>query len=398
MISPAQAQKIINKSLRVFPVTKLPLQKALGALLRENIYADRDSPPFNKALMDGVAVNVSSYKQGNRILKVAGVQPAGKKPLKLKNKNHCIEIMTGAPLPLGTNGIIPVEQVQIKNGFAFLKNNLSLTSMSYVRKKGEEHKKGKLLVKSGCALLPPQIAVAASVGKTTLKVSARPLVAVISTGDELVALDKKPKVFQIRLSNSYALEAAFQETSTLKTEIFHIRDNLKILRTQMRKILRGFDVIVLSGGVSEGKFDYVPRVLKELGAKVLFHKVAQRPGKPFWFGKTKNGKPIFALPGNPVSTLVCCYRYVLPALRKALGIEDDFQKWGILSKKVPSYAKSTRFLPVKVLYHKQGQIFVTPVGIAGSGDLAALAPSDGFIEIPRGEEMEKGTSVKLFLW
>ncbi|OGX27843.1 MAG: hypothetical protein A3D10_07260, partial [Omnitrophica WOR_2 bacterium RIFCSPHIGHO2_02_FULL_48_11] len=334
-----------------------------------------------------------------RQFRIAGVQPAGQKALAVKRAGCCVEIMTGAVVPAAFDAVIPVEQIKIVNKVAVVSPHWKVCKGDHIRRQGSDCKKGATLLKVCSVLGPQQIGIAASVGRSKLKVTARPRIAIISTGDELVDIGVSMKPFQTRLSNSYALEAAFLQTGFCETEIFHIKDNLKEMCGRLAQILKKFDVIVLSGGVSMGKFDYVPQVLKKLKVRVLFHKVTQKPGKPFWFGKSQEGKPVFALPGNPVSTQVCAYRYVLPYLRKSIGLRSGLTELAVLSQVFEVKTDLTYFLPIQFDSNAQGKVWAKPVTIGGSGDFAALAKSQGFVELAAGKrKFPKGSLVKLFCW
>ncbi len=399
MISVQQADRIISQNVKDFPAIGKPLGRALGALLREDIKADRDIPSFNKALMDGIAISFSSYREGQRRFTIEGIQSAGHQTIQRAHReDHCIEIMTGAVVPEGYDCVVPIEDVQIKKGEAFLKEKILLRPLQNIRLKAADYTKGQILLKKGASLLAPQIGICASVGKNLVKVSRAPKIAIISTGDELVDIHAKAiKPFQVRQSNAYALEAAFK-TNFFEAQMFHIKDDPKVLLKEINSILKKFDCLVLSGGVSMGKFDYVPRVLKDLGVNVLFHKVAQKPGKPFWFGKTKSQKLVFALPGNPVSTVICAYRYVIPALKNGLKIEKE-EEWAILNQDFKVRTDFTFFLPVKKIPNKTRQLLVNPVAFSGSGDFVALGNADGFVELPAGQKLfKKGLAVRFFPW
>ena len=399
MITVNEADKIIAASLKLFPVELRPLTKAYGAVLREELRADRDQPAFDKALADGIAIDVLSWQQGDKHLKIEGTQAAGQKALRLKDKkNGCIKIMTGAVLPEGCNCVVPVEELTIVD-LAVHINDINLKPGQNIRPRGADCKKGDLLVKPGLRLLPPQVAIAASVGKSKIKVSKNFRVAIISNGNELVNIDKKSiKPFEIRKSNSYALDATLRGTNLCESKMFHFPDNKALMRRGITKILNSFDVLVLSGGVSMGEFDYIPPVLKELKVDVLFHKVKQKPGKPFWFGKNKQGKVVFALPGNPVSTQICAYRYVIPYLKQAAGLAPDAPV-AILGHHVNSPTDFTYFLPVRMHYNEFGQFEAIPVETGGSGDYGSLGDTDGFIELAGGQkEFLKGYKVPFFSW
>jgi molybdopterin molybdotransferase len=378
MTSVYQAEHIVLNNVKPLPLETIPLVEAYGRILREDIRNDRDQPPFDKALRDGIAVHSSSYEKGLREFSVETTIAAGDKPYKLKDPTHCVEIMTGAVLPLGCNAVIPVEQVAMEADKASLKGWTLVKARQNIRFKGSDGKKGQLLIKEPLRVLTPHIGILASIGKTKIKVSSIPRMAIISTGNELVDIDKQPKPFQTRLSNSYTLKALIEGSGLAKGEIFHYPDNKKLLHKGIAQNLKDYDMLILSGGVSMGQFDYVPEVLKELGVKALFHKVAQKPGKPFWFGKSKNGKAVFALPGNPVSTQICAFRYVIPYLKKAAGLKP-IQESVVLSQEPEKPGDYTEFIPVKIT-EKNGTRYAQPVSIGGSGDFAALAIADGFIE------------------
>jgi len=370
MISPCEAQRLILHNAKLFPVETIPLSKAVGRVLREDIISDRDQPPFNKCLVDGIGIFYEAWQKGQRKFNVEAVIPPGVAPKPLKNFSQCVRIMTGAVVPKGCDCVIPIEQIHLEGDSAQAKDWTMVKKHQFIRFQASDGKKGEILLKSGCQLWAPHIGIAASVGKVKVKVSALPKIAVISTGDELVDIRKPIKQYQTRLSNSYALQALLNQAQLGETEIFHLRDNPKLMLLGIKKILNKSGVLILSGGVSMGEFDYVPKVLNQLGIKQSFHKVSQKPGKPFWFGMAKNGKPVFALPGNPVSTQICAYRYIIPYLKKASGLEVK-QEFIPVSEKVNIQSDLTHFLPVA-----QGRL----ITMSGSGDFASLAQADGFIE------------------
>ncbi len=384
MISVYQAEHVVLNNMKSLPIETVPLAQAYGRLLREHIRSDRDQPSFDKALVDGIAIHSSSYEKGVREFHIEHTVAAGDKPYKLKNPANCVEIMTGAVLPLGCNAVVPIEQVGIEGDKASLKGWTLVKQRQNVRFKGSDGKKGQLLIKEPCLLLAPHIGILASVGKTKVKVTSIPRIAIISTGDELVNIDKQPKPYQTRLSNSHTLKSLIDGSGLAHGTIFHYSDNKKILLKGVAQNLKDSDMLILSGGVSMGQFDYVPEVLKEVGVKALFHKVAQKPGKPFWFGKSKTGKVVFALPGNPVSTQICAYRFVIPFLKKAAGLKTS-QELVALAQVPQKPGDLTEFIPVKIS-EKNGTRFAQPVAIGGSGDFAALAQADGFIEYDQNQK------------
>lgn len=400
MISVPEAEKIILQDIVLFPEIERALEEALGCVLREDICADRDQPPAHRVAMDGIGIQFSSWEQGQRRFRIEGTQKAGIAALSLTDNNSCLEVMTGAVLPNGCDCVIPVEDIQTHEGSAELQNGLSLKHMQNVHPRAKDYKKGQVLLNKGEILSAQHIAVAAAVGKATLKVAASPKVAVIGTGDELVEVDKPVEVYQVRRSNTYAVEAILKANGFPHVSRFHIQDNKEQLHTALTYILNEFDILILSGGVSMGKFDFVPSVLKDLGVAVSFHKIKQRPGKPFWYGRAKDKKAVFALPGNPVSTQMCTYRYVLPYLQEAAGTKESLRETAILSKPIEAKKDLTYFIPVEVSFNAHAQLTATPIAHRGSGDYASLTHAQGFIELP-GEEkktFKAGSTVKFFRW
>jgi molybdopterin molybdotransferase len=222
---------------------------------------------------------------------------------------------------------------------------------------------------------------------------------VISTGDELVDVDEPLAPYQIRSSNDRAIEASLTAHRLASVERSHLRDDAAALREAIARLDADSDALVLSGGVSMGQFDFVPAVLAELGARLVFHKIRQRPGKPMWFGQSASGKPIFALPGNPVSTLVCATRYILPALRAAAGLAPQPPELVALAAPAEASPELTYFLPVTLGSSSSGTMLATPRPTNTSGDFVALAGTDGFVELaPKRGEHAAGTVVRLFRW
>ena len=397
MISVNRSQRIILNEACNYGVELCPLKTANGRILQEDIRSDRDQPPFNKALMDGIAVSFNVWKRGQRQFLIEGTMPAGEPPLKIKRKDSCVKIMTGAVLPSGLDCIIPVEFVTMQNGFARISIELKIERGQNIRFKGEDQRKGKIVLKKGTMLNVPQVGICASVGIAKIKVSRLPKIAVIATGDELVEINEPIKFFQTRLSNSYALTALFDESRLACARAFHLPDKKNILARDIKKILAEFDICVLSGGVSMGEFDYVPSILNDLGVRKLFHKVSQKPGKPFWFGKSRVGKIVFALPGNSVSTLICAYRYVVVFLKKSLGVKKSGVQKVLMVSPVKARSDLTSFVPVKLKYDNTVPSAHVVSG-GGSGDWSALAQTDGFIELPPGKNLLKGQEVNYYSW
>ena len=399
MLSPAEADRLIGQHLQCLPIESLPLAQCAGAVLRENIYAERDQPPFDRVAMDGIALNSQSAGAAARALRVAATQAAGDPPLTLDSSDACIEVMTGAVLPGGCDSVVPVEEITVSDGVAALKGQTRVEPWQNVHRRGSDTRQGTLLLRAGQRLRAPEIAIAASAGMARVRVASQPMLAVISTGNELIEPGEPVLAHQVRRSNAYAIVSALREHGFQRVADDHIRDDAGELRERLRFHLETHDVLVLSGGVSMGRFDLVPKVLGELGVRTIFHKVAQRPGKPLWFGVANSGAAVFGLPGNPVSTLVCLARYVLPALRGSLGQSPERAQRLALGAPVTVTPALTYFLPVRLEPDDWGRDWAVPAPTNGSGDFTALAGTDGFIELPPGPNTyAKGFVTRLYRW
>ena len=399
MLTPAEADRLIGQHLQCLPIESLPLAQCAGAVLRENIYAERDQPPYDRVAMDGIALDSGAVGGGGRSFHIQATQAAGDAPLTLGAAADCIEVMTGAVLPAGCDSVVPVEQLTIADGQAQLAPDARIEPWQNVHRRGSDTRQGTLLLRAGQRLRAPEIAIAASAGMARVRVASQPMLAVISTGNELIEPGEPVLAHQVRRSNAYAIVSALREHGFQRVADDHIRDDADELRERLRFHLETHDVLVLSGGVSMGRFDLVPKVLGELGVRTIFHKVAQRPGKPLWFGVANSGAAVFGLPGNPVSTLVCLARYVLPALRGSLGQSPERAQRLALGAPVTVTPALTYFLPVRLEPDDWGRDWAVPAPTNGSGDFTALAGTDGFIELPPGPNTyAKGFVTRLYRW
>ncbi|AOW18199.1 molybdopterin molybdenumtransferase MoeA [Polaribacter vadi] len=382
MISVENALQLVLKATQDFGVEKIPFIKSVGRILKEEIVADRDFPPFNRVAMDGIAIDYyefSSRLRSNRQLsfKIEGIQAAGSEQITLKNNQNCIEVMTGAVLPNNANTVIRYEDVIIENGVATI-NIDKINEDQNVHHKGKDGKVGDVLIAENMKISAAEVGVLATVGKSFVKVAKQPKIMIISTGDELVGVDEIPLEHQIRRSNVFTL-VSLLERLNISSETAHITDDKPILKSKIKNYLQDYDVLLFSGAVSKGKFDFLPEVFDELGVEKLFHKVAQRPGKPFWFGQTENCK-LFAFPGNPISTFVNCLAYFYPWYYKSVNLKVE-QETAILAENVTFKPDLVYFLQVK-LSCKNGNLIATPIQGNGSGDLASLVHADAFIQLP----------------
>lgn len=396
MISVSEATSIILDQLLDLPTETVPLRSANGRVLREPLVADRDFPPFTRVAMDGIAIPYDSYEAGRRKFVLEGIQAAGAEQQTLSNEKGCIEVMTGAVLPNGTDTVVRYEDLELEEGMATIAKG-SVQRGQNAHPQGFDRKKGARIIDSGHRLTAAGIGVAATVGKTTLQVVRPPRVVIIYTGDELVEVDDLPLPHQIRASNVHTIAAMLGNWGAA-ADLLHLRDDAPVLRRKVLEALRNYELVLLSGGVSKGKYDLVPEALLEAGVKQFFYKVAQRPGKPFWFGRQPGGAVVFALPGNPVSAYLCALRYVVPWLRKCMGLLPFDDTYGRLSEEILFPKEQTYFLPVKTRSSLDGILFADPQEGKGSGDLANLVEVDGFLELPpEKDHFEKGQSFRLFV-
>ncbi len=394
MISVEAAEKIILAESKDLGTETLYFENALGRVLAENIYADRDLPPFNRVTMDGIAINHAAIENGIKCFKIIATQAAGDTPFEINHPSECIEIMTGAALPSTTDTVIRYEDVKIENGTATLITNNIVKGQS-IHFKGADIKQNEIAIQANQFITPAFINTIGSVGKINLRVKKLQKTVIISSGDELVDVNETPNAFQIRKSNNYTIKAVLQQYK-LDADMLHIPDDAAITKQQIEKCLQQYDVIILSGGVSAGKFDYIPKALDECGVKKLFHKVQQRPGKPFWFGKHDSGVLVFAFPGNPVSVFMCLHRYFLPWLEKSLEVSKE-NMYAILGEDFIFTPKLQYFLQVKLHVNEKGCLMAKPVAGNGSGDFANLADADAFMELPlERNEFKKAEVFKIW--
>jgi molybdopterin molybdotransferase len=372
----------------------VPFEMSLHRILAEDLVADRDFPPFDRVMMDGIAFRFEDFEKGQRSFTVQEMQAAGAEPTTLGATNNCIEIMTGASIPENADTVVRYEDLKIENGVAhLLVDNIKFGQNVHL--KGMDRKLGTLLVPSGRTISAAEINIAASVGKSRLSVKKVPEIAIISTGDELVNVNQKPLGHQIRRSNVFAISALLSKYG-VKAKNFHVNDDPYQIHRYLLHALENFHAVILSGGVSKGNFDYIPEELEKLQVEKIFHFVKQRPGKPFWFGKTPMNKVVFALPGNPVSSFMCTCRYVVPWLRASLGLKPLVYKYAALSKDFSFKPDLQYFLQVRTAFVEGGQFYAIPVIGHGSGDLANLADADGFLELPASKsEFKAGEAYPL---
>ena len=354
-----------------------------------DIKADRAYPPFNRVMMDGIAVSFDEFQAGRREFLIEGVAPAGEPQKTLKLMTSSLEVMTGAPLPQGTDLVIPYEHIQLNAGKALVTIDLDRQRFENIHAAGSDCKMGEVMLRAGSVVNGPNAGIAASLG-SKLTLTQSPRVMIISTGDELVEVEETPAPHQIRRSNVHALKYSLELNGFSDVTLDHLKDDPLAVANHYQKHAKEFDLLIYSGGVSKGKFDYLPNVWIEMGVTKHFHEVAQRPGKPLWFGTDeKNKTTVVGLPGNPVSSLVCLHRYLIPGRQIHVRLSEE-----VVFKKDLTY-----FLPVVLESRPDGALWAKPLKIKNSGEFSALAGSDGFIELPAEPSFFKAGEVfSFFSW
>ena len=398
MLTVAEATQAISAAMPALDTESVPLDQAVGRVIRRSVVAERDQPPFDRVMMDGIAIRHEDFASGLRRFPLQLTQQAGD-PMQSLQPGSCIEIMTGASLPAAADCIVPVERIAVEDRSAEIESGYVAEARQFIHPRASDHAKGTELLRPGTRIAAADVAIIASAGLAEVEVSRRPTIRVISTGNELVPAGRPIEDHQIRMSNGPALIAMLNLHGYDDCRHDHIVDDRDLLREHIQYHLESADALVLSGGVSMGKADYIPQVLDELGVQLVFHKISQRPGKPMWFGIGPEKQAVFALPGNPVSTLVCCRQYVVPALAQASGCAPGNPEFATLSQDVTFEPKLTCFLPTKLVSNAAGTVLALPVHTNTSGDFASLTGTNGYLELALEQTVFKtGTTVPLHRW
>ena len=387
LISPEEAFRIIKNQFPILQQESVSLASSSGRELGENIYSDRDQPPFHRVMMDGYAFQIAAWEKGIREFYVEGIQAAGEAPLTLKDENGCIEIMTGAVLPNDCSVVIQYEKLIRKENVVHFQVE-DLKHFQNVHAKGFDKKFGEIINKEGTVIGPLEMACLASVGKTKVKVKKRLNVAVVSTGNELVEGHETPSDFDIRSSNLEMLQTLLKPHCE-HVSVFRLSDDEQETAHFIQHELENFDLVCFSGGVSKGKYDYVAKALEESGIQKHFHGVKQKPGKPFFFG-SKNETVVFAFPGNPISVLHCATRFLLPQVNSN-SIEDAQLKSNYTNR-----SALTVYLPAFISTYKNGIRMAELILQNGSGDFMGAIGANGFIEILPNTEVKENDVLSFY--
>lgn len=406
MIEVSEAVAAVLREALPFAPQAISLSDALGLVLAEDIHADADSPPFDKSLVDGFALRLADCATSLPVIEVVS---AGQIPARALDQPAAIQIMTGAPLPVGADVVVPVEftssqadaagqtLVSVPNKVASWKPGTNIL------RQGMSTRSGDLVVATGSELRPQELGALAEWGRALVHARRRPRVAVLATGDELVPIEQTPGPGQIRNSNESMLCAQIRRAGAEPIPLGIARDERAHLRQRIDTGLQA-DVLVLSGGVSMGDKDFVPSELSAAGVRQVFHKVNVKPGKPVWFGVLDKSPTtrtlVFGLPGNPVSSLVCFELFVRPALRRLMGFSPAELTRVKARLAQPHTTKGDRptYQPARLEWRDDGPI-VTAVPWVGSSDLRATVAANSMALFPIGDQTyAAGSSIEVIAW
>jgi molybdopterin molybdotransferase len=390
MISADRALQIVLENVAPLGIERVPILEALGRVLAEDIHSPRDIPGFDNSAMDGYAVRATDLTKASEAspvkLSVVETVGAGEMPTRRVGAQQAVRTMTGAPVAEGADAIVPVERTR---GSGELVEFLAPAEKGgFIRPRGEDLRRGELVMSAGKTLTPADLGMLASVNRAMVEVVRRPRVAIVATGDELVDVDQAPAGAQIVNSSAYALAGAVREAGAEAVILKVARDEAREIRERLAEAMT-FDAVLSTGGVSVGQFDHVKGALDDLGMRQLFHGVAQKPGRPLKFGAV-GYRPIFGLPGNPVSTLVCFYLYARPALlkmagKRRVGLPRVVARCAV---DIKTSKDLTEFVRVK-LERNAGGWLATPTGGQGSGIFSSLSRADGLLIGPSTETLLK---------
>jgi molybdopterin molybdotransferase len=399
MISFEEALDKILSRIQPLGFEKIPLLESLGRVIGEDIYAKRDIPPLDNSAMDGYALKFEDVRESSKDhpvrLEVIEDLPAGFVSKKTIGKGQAIRIMTGAPIPKGADTVIPVEETKKGNGFTLILKGASLGEN--IRRSGEDVKKGERVISKGDLIRPAEVGMLASVGRSSVLVYQKPLVAILCTGDELVDVDENVEESKIISSNSYTLAAQVKDCGAVPVQLGIARDRKEEIREKLRQGTRA-DVLISSAGVSVGDYDFAKDALGDLGMEMTFWQISMKPGKPLAFG-TIQGKPVFGLPGNPVSSMISFEEFVRPSLLKMMGHRDVLRPVveAVLKEEIRKTTGRRHFIRAFVSF-KEGSYFATTTGDQGSGILMSMLKANGLIMIPEAQEIARvGDKVRVQL-
>ncbi len=374
MISVEEADRIIVENVPSPLAERIDTGIANGRVLQESVRAERDAPPFDRVMMDGYAIRYQDFLPGE--YEITGIALAGHPPPNLEKETDCIEVTTGSPLPRGTNVVIPVEDCICEGTIMRLRAGVDPKENQYIHPQGSDGLAEREVLPTGITLGPAELAILATEGISEVTVSKVPRIVLVTTGDEIVLDGPEIRPEQIRGSHMEALRGLFEAFPGIEFSRVHAADEEVDLKSKLEASLSEADIVLITGGVSRGRKDLVPGMLRELGVEQLFHRVCQRPGKPMWFGK-RHETLVFGLPGNPISTLISARRYVFPVMEKWMGNNSKLALRLPVAGTMEALNSFHRFIPVCI---GAGGLEADP--FATSGSLHSLAGTAGFVEVP----------------
>lgn len=401
MRSVQEALEAIAQTVKPLDVRRLPLAECWGLVLAEDVDADLDSPPFDKSLMDGFAVRAADVATGRAELIQTEELTAGRVAERAVEAGQTIRIMTGAPIPRGADAVVQVEQSTISRVGSEIRVSLETTPVSPGRsilKAGASLKLGQRVLSAGRRLRAQELGSLAELGRSVVAVRPAPRVAILATGDELVDVSQTPGPGQIRNSNETMLVAQVRQAGGDTVPLGIARDTEEALREKIQQGL-DCDMLLLSGGVSAGTLDLVPKVLQELGVREIFHKVRIKPGQPLWFG-AREGCCVFGLPGNPVSSMVCCEIFARTALRRMQGDAEPEPAIipAVLDMQFDHVGNRPTYHPARLEFTRYGPV-VHIIPWVGSADLCATVAANAMAVFPAGDlNYIAGTTVDVIRW
>lgn len=398
MIPVAEAIEIVKKQTRPLKAESISLDGALGRFLAQDIVADSDLPPFNRSQMDGYAVQAADTRSVPARLKVVGESAAGRGWYHEMGPGEAVRIMTGAPVPKGADSVQQVELTRELDEGATVEILQQVETGRSIVTRGSEIKAGEKVLHAGQQINAAMMAVLASSGYAQVRAGWQPRVAVLATGSELVSVDRKPAQDQIRDSNNYSISAYAELAGSIVERLPLAGDDIALLKQQISTAAERFDIVVTSGGVSMGAYDFTKTALKELGGEIFFERVALRPGKPTVFARLPNGTLAFGLPGNPVSVSVTFNLFARTALLVMQGAREPAlaEQWAVLERSVKGSVDRESYLPALLRTDEAGHLVAEPLKWGGSSDFVAFARATGLIRVPAGVgTMKIGTTVRV---
>jgi len=398
MISVAEAIQIVRQQTTPVSTEHVSIEQALARVLAEDVVADTDLPPFDRAQMDGYAVRAQDVKEAPARLRIAGESAAGKGWHHQLEEGQAVRIMTGAPVPAGADSVQQVELThELKDG-TIVELLESVETGKSIVPRGAEIKSGEVVLPGGTTINAAMMAVLAAFGYARVEVFRKPRVAVLATGSELVPVDQKPGQDQIRDSNNYSISAYAELAGALVERMPLTGDETSLLKGQISEAAKRNDLIVTSGGVSMGVYDLTKAALRELEAEIFFERVALRPGKPTVFARLPNGTAVFGLPGNPVSVAVTFNLFARTALLSMQGTAEPTLKreTAVLARSVKGTADRENYLPAQLTTNDDAELVAFPLKWAGSSDFVSFALTTALVIVPANvKAIEAGSLVSV---